>query len=354
MKELATRLRTLQVPPVVVAVFLCVLVLISALVLIFWAQMKPGLFTVGPSSLTILTEPIALLPPHTHKADVTGVDSVLAPGHGVTVNSARYTVPFDMWITGMSLEAKNAPRSVLHHLILFRAGYPNSQCPNRDEELYTIGADSRPDNAFPAPFGIFVKKGTVIYLNGMVHNPKAPRGPGGIYENVSIGYTLTYEHPSPKRFKPLAFYRLFLYDNERCQDPTVALKQSVDVFTVPAGAKNFVKSANEELENNPARITFTIPGIVLGTGGHVHEEDGGEKIEILKGNDAVVTLTPHHVGTNPWQWEMGRVSPSFKVLPGDSFSIRATYSNPYDFPLEDAMGMGVLIFAPDDASLLMH
>ena len=353
-KKLLVRVRSIFAAPALTAALLCVFVLITVLALIFWTQRKPSLFRVGSDSITILTAPIAALPPHAHKADITGVDSVLAPGHGVTVNSAHYTVPFDMWITGISLEATNAPRAVLHHLILFRKGYPNSQCPNRDEELYTIGADSRPDNAFPAPFGIFVKKGTVIYLNGMVHNPETPRGPGGMYTDVSIGYTLTYERPSPKRFKPVAFYRLFLYDHERCQDPTVAIRESVDVFTVPAGAKHFVKSASEEMQNNPARLTFSVPGTVIGTGGHVHEEDGGEKIEILKDGEVVVTLTPHHVGTNPWQWEMGRLLPSFKVLPGDSFSVRATYSNPYEFPLEDAMGQGVLIFSPDDASLLMR
>lgn len=352
--HLILRVKKIRAHSYLLSVLLCLGALLLALALMYWLQREPVLFKVSSNTMTILTAPIHTLPPHAHKADATGVDSVLAPGHGVVVNSAHYTVPFDMWITGISLETNNAPRAVLHHLILFRKGYPNSQCPNRDEELYTIGADSRPDNAFPAPFGIFVKKGTVIYLNGMVHNPQAPRGPGGTYTDVSIGYKLTYEHPSPKRFRPVAFYRLFLYDHERCQDPTLAVRQSVDVFTVPAGAKHFVKSADGDVLNNPARITFTHPGIVLGTGGHVHEEDGGEMIELLRGNEVMVTLIPQQVGTNPWQWEMGRASPSFRVSPGDSFSVRATYTNPYQFPLEDAMGQGVLIFAPDDTSLLMH
>ncbi|MBP7741450.1 MAG: hypothetical protein KA104_02040, partial [Candidatus Pacebacteria bacterium] len=311
MREILIRVRNVRINLYFVGAVACVLVVVFILTALFWMQKKPELFVVTSHSMTILTAPIATLPPHAHKADITGVDSVLAPGHGIIVNSAFYTVPFDMWITGISLETENAPRAVLHHLILFRKGYPNTQCPNRDEELYTIGADSRPDNAFPAPFGIFVKKGTVIYLNGMVHNPQPPKGPGGSYTDVSIGYNLTYERPSPKRYRAVAFYRFFLYENERCQDPIIT--KDFDVFTVPAGAQHFVKSAANYTENNPARLVIKHSGMILGTGGHLHEEDGGEKIELLKGNDAVVTLTPHHVGTNPWQWEMGRVSPSFKV-----------------------------------------
>lgn len=354
MREILIRVRNVRINLYFVGAVACVLVVVFILTILFWMQKKSELFVVTSHSMTILTAPIAVLPPHAHKADITGVDSVLAPGHGVVVNSAHYTVPFDMWITGVSLTTRNAPASVLHHLILFKEGYLNSQCSNRDAEIYTIGADSRPQATFPTPYGFFVKKGTKLYLNGMVHNPAAPRGPGGTYTNASIGYTLTYERPSNKRTRPLEFFRLFLYDREHCQDPTETIEGRADVFTVPVGAQHYVKSADANIHNNQARITFSGSGTVVGMGGHLHEEDGGEYLEFLKGNVVMARITPQQIDSSPSRWQMNSDAKFFRIAPGDSFTIRASYSNPYNFPLVDAMGHGVLIVAPDDSSLLMH
>lgn len=323
----------------------------AGLGVLIYHHLNSRLFVVTSNTLTILTNPIPSLPPHAHKADVTGVDSVLAPGHGKIVDSAMYEVPFDMWVTGVSFASRNAPRAILHHLLLLKEGYVNAQCPNRDEEIYTTGVDSRPSSIFPVPYGIFLAKGTKLYLNGMVHNPAAPRGPGGTYTNASIGYTLTYERAGhTNRFKPLLFYRLYLYDGEHCMDPLMAKDGSVDVFTVPANAVNFVKKSPAQSENNQARMTFTEPGVVLGVGAHLHEDDGGNKMEILK-NDVVFTyLVPQSIGHQPWQWQMATTTNMFTVVPGDTISIQATYTNPYNFPLTDAMGHIGVFFAPNDAT----
>lgn len=317
---------------------------------LLYQHMQARLFIVTNKTLTILTAPIPTLAPHAHKSDITGVDSILAPGHGKLVESGKYVVPFDMWVTGVSFASRNAPRAVLHHLILLKEGYPNTQCPNRDEEVYTTGVDSRASATFPAPYGIFLAKGTRLYLNAMIHNPAPPRGPGGTYTDASIGYTLSYVRADHGRYKPLLFYRLFLYEGEHCMDPLLAENGSVDVFTVPARAVDFVKKAPPETENNQARMTFTEPGTVLGVGAHLHEDDGGTRMEILKNGKLFTSLTPHSIGDNPWEWQMATTTNTFSVVPGDTISIEATYTNPYDFPLIDAMGHIGIFFSPDESA----
>lgn len=305
-------------------------------------------------TLTILTTPLAVLPPHAHKESATGIDSVLAPGHGVLVESERYEIPFDMWVVGIEKKSDRAPLSILHHLILYKAGYPNAQCSNRDAEIYNSGADTHPTVSFLSPYGVFLKKGTVIYLRGMVHNPEPPRGPGGTYTGSSVGYTLTYERPSPKRSKPVLFYRLFLYDGLHCLVPEETVTSNADVFTVPNGAKHFEKIPDAETKNNQARMTFTTSGTIIGLGGHLHPEDGGEKLEFLKGDEVIATIVPKQISA--YVWESLRIGnpDSIRVTSGDTFSIRATYSNPYKFQIEDAMGQGAFFFVPDDVRSAMQ
>ncbi len=332
-------------------VSLCVLISLALYLLVGGGRF----FSTTPShSFTILTAPVPTLPPHTHKADSTGLDSVLSAGHGKFVSSGRYVIPFDMWVTGISLTTKNAPHAVLHHLVMFKADYPNMQCSNRDEELYTTGADSRPDARLPVPYGFFLKKGTELYLEGMIHNPAAPRGPGGTYTDVSIGYTLTYELPNPSRTKPLAFYRLFVSDDDHCKDPLQTEDGEADVFTVPARAQHYVKRAATTGVHTQGRMTFTEPGLVIGVGGHLHEEDGGQYVELLKNDTVTARLTPEPAGDKPWQWQIRPDTHAFRIAPGDVVSVQAVYTNPYNFPLTDAMGNGALFFAPDDSSSRMR
>lgn len=305
------------------------------------------------NTLTILTKPISQLPPHTHESDKSAVDSVYSAGHGVLVGSDTVEVPFDMWVTGISAISGSAPRSVIHHLILYKKGYPNPLCVNRDEEVYVVGADTKPETHFTAPYGVFLKKGTNIYLSGMVHNPLPPRGEGGTYKDVSVGYRLTYERDLSKRTQPLMFYRLFLSDTPHCINPRETVSKDADIFTVPVSTTQFKKEVEAGNKKDQARYTFTTSGYLLVAGGHLHPEDGGEEVRLYKNGSLLTTFIPVKLPDHPWSWVTLPKSVGIHIMPGDTLSIGATYSNKNPFPIQDSMAQVVLFMVPEDTASAM-
>lgn len=297
-------------------------------------------------SLTILTKPVRSLPPHTHDSTPTNADSILASGHGIVVESELYTVPEDVWITGVEVLTKNASPSVLHHLILATPDHKSEDCPERDAEIYTVGPDSKDRNAFPEPFGIYLKKGTRLYLSGMIHNPLPPQGEGGTYENVSIGYRFTTERPSLRRSVAVEFHRLALEDAPYCDD--LDLRTAVDVFTVPAHAASFVQSSTKDEGVNPTRHIFKEDGIMIGFGAHLHPMDGGKRIDAYLNSEPIARAIPEQLDLErPWLWRTNfEVLGDTRVRAGDTLTFSATYDNPKDVPVEDAMGQIVFFFVP--------
>lgn len=295
----------------------------------------------------LLTEAVPVLPPHAHELKEGTVDSVFDPGHGKMVSSKLYIAPRDMWITDLDVAVAGAPTTVLHHLILFKLGAPNPHCPGlRDQELFTLGADSPAHTELPAPYGIFLKKGEGVYLYGMVHNPEPPRGPGDVYYDVSIGLDLTVEG-GDTRNAPVRFVRLFLDDKPFCDEPTLTEDNRADVFTVPPRSESFVKSADLTDPRDPATYTFKEPGLVLGMGAHMHPMEGGKQVDVFLNEKHLYTFTPQHIPPDPWTWLTSGRTFAFPVKPGDVLSISSVYTNPHDLPMEDAMGQVVIFFSPE-------
>jgi hypothetical protein len=300
-------------------------------------------------TLTLRTTSIPVLPPHTHETTDARADSILAPGHGVIVESEVYTVPEDLWITGIEVLTDNAPHSVLHHLILANDDEPSETCPDRKKELYTVGADAKEENAFPPPFGIFLKKGEHLILSGMVHNPLPPAGEGGTYHNVSIGYRFTVERPGAQRTRPVEFQRLTLENAPYCKDQD--LYGVVDVFTVPPHTETFVRSSDTTLGVNPSRYEFKEAGILMGFGGHLHEAEGGKRVDLYLNDSLLGSFIPEWIPPHPWTWNMTphNIAPH-PVVAGDVLTLSATYENNRNVPIEDAMGQAVIFFAPERTS----
>lgn len=297
-------------------------------------------------SLTLLTRPVRALPPHAHDFTASNVDSILASGHGLVVESDLYVVPEDLWITGVEVLVKNASPSVLHHLILATPDAASAECPERDAEIYTVGPDSKDTNAFPEPFGIFLKKGTRLYLSGMIHNPLPPQGEGGTYENVSIGYRFTTERPSSRRAVPVEFHRLALENAPYCEEQD--LRAAVDVFTVPPHSADFIQSSVHAEGVNPTRHVFSQDGIIMGFGAHLHPMDGGKRIDMYVNGKPLASAVPVQISPKPWLWRTQlTLLGDIRVHQGDVLTFSATYDNPNDVAIEDAMGQMVFFFVPD-------
>lgn len=291
-------------------------------------------------TITLMTKPIPVLPPHEHRAEDATVDSVFDAGHGIIVESESFRVPEDLWITDIRI-VSNVSDSILHHLILFRHGYPNLVCPERDQELYTAGADSLTHLSFPAPYGIFLKEGDYLYLHGMVHNPLFPRGEGQLYKDASIGYELTVV-PAGARSKQLTFHRLFIADEAPCEP---ASRRRTDSFTVPPRSETFVRESDTHEGVNPSRFVFDTRGTIIGIGGHLHPMDGGQRVDAILNGKLLESFTPTLASAQPWDWVTGRRIVGVPVKRGDVLTLSVTYTNPFSTAIEDAMGQVAFFFA---------
>lgn len=298
-----------------------------------------------PFERILLTRPLSVLPPHAHGINQKKNDSLYDIGHGRRVESDIMEMQEDTWVTSLEVVTRGAPQSVLHHLVLFKLHSPNSQCPNRGyEELYTVGADSYPSIRFE-PYGIFLPKGTKIYVSGVVHNPEPPRGSGETYKNVSIGYRMTMQRGSESMRKPLTFYRLFLDDIPYCKDMNPVTNIMPDSFVVPSNSKEYWKKSSGK-EGDPSRLVFPKNGVVF-FGGHLHPLDGGKELVVLLNDVLVATAIPHKSGLKPWEWSTTSLYKIYRVHKGDVLTIQARYENKTPYPITDAMGNLGLIFIPD-------
>jgi hypothetical protein len=304
--------------------------------------------------MTIMSAPIPVLAPHTHEVSDTQIDTVNTPGHGVYVNSGTFVVPFDMWVTDMTTVVENAPLSVIHHLVLFRQDRMDPICPNRHEQVMVVGADTNTELKLPAPYGVFLKKGTQIYLRNMAHNPDAPRGTGETYHDVALGLRLTFERAThTERTRPVALYRIFIDDHpEYCTKPLTSLALLTDSFTVPPASLHYTRSTPDGPDGITGRYVVQTPGTLMYLGAHTHPVDGGGTVTLALNGAVIGSFTPTHMGPEAWVWRTPNAPADIRVVPGDTITVEATYSNPHPLPIPGAMGMGVFVFSPEDTTLL--
>ncbi len=319
------------------------------------ARRMRGTFSVSGNTMTIMSAPIPVLAPHRHEVSDTQIDTVNTPGHGVYVNSGTFTVPFDMWVTDINTVVEHAPLSVIHHLVLFREDRMDPICANRHEQIMVVGADTNTELNLPKPYGVFLKKGTKIYLRNMAHNPDVPRGTGETYRDVSLGLRLTFERAThTDRTSPVALYRIFIDDHpEYCTKPIANLALLTDSFTVPPLSLNYTRSTPEGPKGVTGRYVVPVSGTLMYLGAHTHPVDGGGTVALLHNGTTIGSFTPALIGPEAWMWRTPNAPANIHVEPGDTITVRATYSNPHPLPVPGAMGMGVFVFAPAAHELLL-
>ena len=323
-------------------ILLCAGVLITAGGLVFAYGSRPETNESPelPVLLSLASDPIPDLHPHEH----TERDTVDSAGHGVPLHAQEIVTTEDLWVRGVRIAVKNAPRVTLHHLnvmvfpavsaadaagafLQFNAPYGISVGQDIDETLL-----------LSKPYATYIPKGSRIVLSGMMHNPEPPKGPGGDYADVSISVDLLgidFRKTEAKRVQPLF---LSLIDRKSPYQ---------DSFEVPARSLHYTRFADTPEDVGRATYVFPTDGMLVELGAHLHAWEGGEKVEAYLNGNVIHTFVPRHAGMEPWDFATDRTTLMLRVKKGDVLSLSATYSNDHDEPLLGAMGILGGSFAPD-------
>ena len=305
----------------------------SVIVVVVFAYMKSG-----PSStpFVIETAHIPLLAPHTHG----DVDSATDDTHHVTVNSDVTLAPRDMYVSRIEFEMVHAPNAVLHHASFVDLSQPNQTCPNFPgwRELFVYGSDRMYESAlsFPKGYAVFIKKGTPLKLQLMVHNPEPPLGPGGTYRDVYTRIKLIESTESSDALALLQPYLLHL-DDVPCgfSEPDAS---DVYTFAVPARARRYVFSGHGASNQSSTKV-FEKPATIVHLAGHLHGWQGGKQLIVYKNHEVMHTFNIIPSTTTPFIFETRHATTPFHVNAGDSLSISAVYENDHAVPARGVMGI---------------
>jgi len=219
------------------------------------------------SSIVVASEAYNL-PAHEHHVE--SGETVIH--HGIRVQSTPLILERDAWVNAIEVRIENAPYATLHHAALYEAGAPNPDCPAEDRILAGFASETPKNIRFPSPFGVYLKEGAVLYLEGMLHNPSPPQGPGGSYHDVRIQITLRTKEKEAT-LVPLQFRRVSLLD-----EPDCIRMRPPDTFTVPPHSPRFIRRSDlTRSEPNEEHVVFTNPGTIIGMGAHLHPWEGGKK-----------------------------------------------------------------------------
>ena len=294
-----------------------------------------------PSTIEILTTPLQVLEPHEH--DTAKGDTIEQKGHGVTVTSDVYTVPDDIWITGIEVEVNNAPQLILHHMQLFNLETKNELCPNYPGSIAAAGQDTPLLTLLPSPYGEFVPKGSRLAILGMLHNPAPPLGYGETYRDVTVGFKL-HVVQNGARTKKLTLYRVMLEDTPYC-----SIGDEAGTFTVPPHSENFTKESDDITLPNQTRLVFKKSGHIVLMRAHLHPWEGGKALEVRLNDTIIDTLVPEKVSDTPLRFiTPGSTLRMFPFSEGDVISLKATYDNPHDIAETGPMGSIRFFVSYDD------
>jgi len=296
------------------------------------------------------------VPIHVLKIETQEIPSIIAHkhpegdpdfSHSTWHVSGLVLVPEDIWVTSIQANVLNAPLGILHHVLLYEVGVRNPICPKtfrNVREWYAASMNtSREPVIFPAPHGVFFKKGTPLAIEAMEHTAEVPHGPGGAYRNVVIEMILEYVKASEStdRNRPLEFYRLRL-DDSPCSYP-----MRHEAFTVPAGMESYVKTVKEDAHDDGGMYMFTKNGEIIAFGSNFWPWKGGE-IMRARINGAVVSEIRAEKLEESWAWRIPQdAGTRIPVHARDVITAEMTYSNPYKTKdIKDASGMLGFYFSP--------
>lgn len=288
------------------------------------------------SVLTIETEVLPRLSPHHHFHD----DEVSDHGHGVVMYASELVTSEDMWVSGLSVQVKNAPRSSLHHanMRLYLPSSPDLTSPllqYRNMLGLSIGQDIVETMTVPDPYAIFIPKGSTLETSVMMHNPVPPEGPGGDYHDVSVAFVLL-ESPLATHI-PIVPISIALVDET---------SRGNDSFVVPANTRGYVRTAYTDTDIGKSSYTFPADGTLVDLGAHMHAWQGAKKVDVFLNDTKIYTFTSVQ-GEEPWEWSTKRVTIEKRVAKGDTLSLSATYDNLSSTPVVGAMAMVGASYAPD-------
>ncbi len=293
-----------------------------------------------PRTVHIATNSLPTLYPHDHDDEK---DEVTDTGHAEYLSGSATTTE-DLWVTSFDFIVHNAPGSTIHHASLFTLQpYSVPECPNLPAITYyaSVGGDAPLPRILPAPYALFIPKGTVLHNLTMLHNAYPPEGRGGTYQNVSTEFVLTTVPKTSKRMRPLTSIPLALSDASYCSRSLAGF-----TFTVPAATSSYIRTPGP-MSPSAGRHTFTEAGTIVYSSGHTHGWEGGKTVTLLLNGKPLKTYATEKNEERGKLWSTEFSSTTWNVAAGDSVSVEALYSNPGTEPLLGAMGMVVLYFAPD-------
>lgn len=288
---------------------------------------KPEARGSGEVDWTVRTEPVPELLPHSHAPGAPDGPTSVFPA------SIRFIVPEDAWITDFETEVKGADRRVLHHATLYAGGMQDPLCPNSAliPDIYASSAYVT-ETHLPAPYALFLPKGTELFLSPMLHNPAPPQGPGGAYHDVSIQVHLHGEVAADETaVRPVSFVRLRV-DNHPCSS-----KNPFQLFSVPAATSTYVVSTTYDTSTSSS-ASFTLPhsGMFVGFGANFWPLKGGKEVAGYLNDKKIVSFVPAAAGSKPWELSIPATQETVPFKKGDTLRVEATYSNPNDYPIPDA------------------
>ncbi len=300
-----------------------------------------------PNELIFTTSVLKKLLPHEHGIG----DSLTDPGHHSSLMSPITTLDKDIWASQFSLEIKNAPPSVLHHALLL-TNKPDAICPNMPGTVYIAGADSPTLVNMPPPYAFYLPKEEKIGAQLMIHNPEPPLGPGGIYTDVQSDIKVKVQANQPNdKHLPVELILLRLSDNG-CD-----YWNKTDIgplFKVPAHSQDYVFGATDG--SGPAASHYQVAknGKIIGLGGHTHGWDYGKKIDVYLNGKLLHSFVPKKMSEDDSNWTTTPYIPAapISIKANDILSITATYDNPTESDILDAMGIVAIYFAPDNSAVI--
>lgn len=310
-------------------------------VLLMWIRPSDFFASKLTRVIVIETDRIPELEPHQHD---TG-DAVSDAGHHAGVMSEEYVVQENMRISSVNFEILNAPSSIVHHAAVIAYRCVDETCTVRTpHEIVRHGQDTMylAKGDVPDGFMIPLKKGDRVRVELTAHNPEPPLGAGDTYHDVYARITLEEDTLRTLNARPVRFMHLFVQDT--CTP--LAGTSGSDSFTVPPNTEYQFSGC----PGDNSRITFTKPGVITHMGAHVHGWQGGKELVVLK-NNKVFQIFTTGTSENPFRYDTPHTQTLVRVEPGDSFSLRARYSNPHSVPVRGVMGMFGFYIADDDANV---
>ena len=242
------------------------------------------------------------------------------------------TLPFGLSIYGFRVEVvdstgKQLPTSLIHHLNFIDPNHRELFLPI-SRRLIAAGKETGSQSLPWLLFGLPVREGQQLVINGMLHNPTHTS-----YKGVRMRLVMNYTKAS----RPWPFFDVFPWQ--------------LDVL-FPVGDKSFDLPPGKSARSYEAKPALA--GKVVAVGGHVHEyatrisfidATTGEVLwSAVPQTDAAGTVTGIPVG-RLYRWN--RIGAPLR--PDHTYRVTVEYDNPTGKMIPEG-GMGVIggLFAPDE------